>query len=1731
MGERFSAPGEVREHWLGGGDTYRVSETKAEADQRRAAARSRADRSYDEELVGEALVVARIQRTTLPTPDQYRWGVFHAGTALPVLMMESAQGADQARALAEAIDAWRDPESAEPFDWGSDGLSDRLRSPYGRGMLDQARGREPGERWAEPPPAETKTYESDDGQAYSYGKVDRELRVFAPGGLLIARAASRFDVNTKKDAWIGETRDGRRLAGKWESHFVEHAVQQHLIAQREPADRDELWIHYTADRAMVHGSDRYDTDLKKVMRSAGFTWSGNAQAYVTAGTTRPVARAQSVDRLARALYEEGRAVEIRADEDRLRGILTPAAPGPAIAAPAAGPAPAVSPAPAPVPVLAPQDLTDDLLAAELTRLTRERDAATYGGMRRRRLDEQLAPLTEEHRRRVVVSYRDRADPAGMGEEEVSTERDQLAQILRIPSYGHDPVREAQQERADLLEAEHGRRLAAEYEARTPVLQMTDEVLRAEGEILAKGRYGTHPGAAREAFDVRREAVGVEIADRHLRTWEPAQVPVGELDDIELTEAIETLGAERLYDTAFAGHYASKQRIEQAHYARLHVLRGEQKKRDAVAFQALVKADGRVQTKPRAYNAAPDDPNVNIYIDGRWYASLTEGYPSWKASIALGRGLVENTAWRTEALTWVIEQYEASPETRDTRTWGPVVDVELPPSLVEHLITRNSEYTGTDEAEKYLLDRMVNSSRTQSWDESGRKVMVHALDLPVRTLPVLERMGRRLVAELDEELDSDDRKTKERAKRSRPNVLRGLDDIRETMQARGLEPLTDAGASAPQDGETDGERVRADGPASLDDVPAPGTGPDAGPGGVLRGAGGGGAGADRGADAGADGRSDAGDGSRAAGGEAEGRAADGEGAGSSGDRAGGAGGGEPGRGAAPVATRFRPSSQEDLAPAGERAKAHANLAAIRTLKRLEVEERPPATLEEQQILARWSGWGSVPDVFAARPQQDDPVFGPGGEREGGYAAAAARWEALADVRDPLRELLDDAEWRAAAASTLSAHYTPPEVTAALWQALADLGFDGGEVLEPGSGAGVTFGTAPDSARLTGVEIDPTSAAISRLLAPGVTVLNESFADTIAPDGAFDAVVGNVPFARLTLFDPKHNKARHRIHNHFLVKSLALTRPGGVVALITSRHTMDAERDAARRELFESADLLGAVRLPNKAFARSAGTDVVTDILILRRRAEDETPGDAGWVTSTRRDLDGHTLPVSDYFTAHPEHVLGTLTSRMGAHGPEVAVDGDPDVAVAVALNTALRQITDKAVLDRRWYQPHPDGPHRPWLRLRPAAEVTDFTGRLSVDADGKLWQANSNGDPIAIELPEAEHAQLSALIELKDLVRGLNDLDRRGTDTGLADAQRRTTKAAYQRYVDEYGALTRPRQQQNATVKTDDGEEHKRLTGYGYFLNDPSAYEVLALEWWEGDTGTVHVSQLLERAPATRRSVLGQHTDDPQQALTAVVAERGHVDLDHIAWMLRAEPAEARRRLARSVFTDPLTGDLVHSPDYLSGDVRTKLAIARQAARRDRAYETNVAELERVQPRELLPGQFAVRLGAAWIPDDMVQDFFRGYLGDAHLTIQHSGGGNWHILKGRNLAEEDELRHSAGGLSALAMVAKVLGGGAMTGRPADDEEAARAVRVKADEFRDAFEAWVLDDSLRAARIAEVYNARMNARAVRDFTGSAPPLPDSIPTSRRTTTSWRPPPAWRTSAAWSLRTRSARARPRP
>lgn len=291
-----------------------------------------------------------------------------------------------------------------------------------------------------------------------------------------------------------------------------------------------------------------------------------------------------------------------------------------------------------------------------------------------------------------------------------------------------------------------------------------------------------------------------------------------------------------------------------------------------------------------------------------------------------------------------------------------------------------------------------------------------------------------------------------------------------------------------------------------------------------------------------------------------------------------------------APRFRPSSQADLAQSGERRRIRNNIAVIRLLRLLEDEQRP-ATTEEQQVLARWSGWGAVPKVFDTRKSD--------------FAAERAE----------LLELFSPEEYEAAKTNTLNAHYTDFSLVQGVWEGMRGLGFEGGNVLEPGCGSGNFIGAAPTDTstptHMVGVEVDPTTAAIARHLYPDAQVLGESFAATVAPDGAFDAAIGNVPFGDYWLYDPRYNPSQESIHNHFISKSLDMTKPGGIIAVITSRWTMDSEDPTVRQKLAAKADLVGAIRLPRNAHAAAAGTRVVTDVLFLRRREADREPAPMEW----------------------------------------------------------------------------------------------------------------------------------------------------------------------------------------------------------------------------------------------------------------------------------------------------------------------------------------------------------------------------------------------------------------------------------------------------------------------------------------------------------------------------------------
>ena len=324
---------------------------------------------------------------------------------------------------------------------------------------------------------------------------------------------------------------------------------------------------------------------------------------------------------------------------------------------------------------------------------------------------------------------------------------------------------------------------------------------------------------------------------------------------------------------------------------------------------------------------------------------------------------------------------------------------------------------------------------------------------------------------------------------------------------------------------------------------------------------------------------------------------------------------------------------------------------------------------------------------------------------------------------------------------------------MWAALQRLGFDGGRVLEPGAGAGTFIGMAPHDAEMVGVELDPTSAAIAQALYPDATIRAESFADTRLPAGDVDAVIGNVPFGDVRLYDPRHNAHGHSMHNHFILKSLALTRPGGVAAVLTSRYTMDAQNPAARREINELADLVGAVRLPSGAHRRTAGTEVVTDLLLLRRREPDVAPASTAWELTRPLELDDDAqLRVNSYFDEHPGHVLGSYAVGQGQHGaPALHVVPAPG-ATADRLAAVLREITAWAVRDGQTFTPRPetlDTPAR--AALQPATGLWD--GHLTAHPDGRFSRV-LDGHHTALDVPASQRVELRALLGLRDSAKAL-----------------------------------------------------------------------------------------------------------------------------------------------------------------------------------------------------------------------------------------------------------------------------------------------------------------------------------------------------------------------------------------
>ncbi|MBN9753891.1 DNA methylase [Pseudonocardia sp. Ae406_Ps2] len=719
------------------------------------------------------------------------------------------------------------------------------------------------------------------------------------------------------------------------------------------------------------------------------------------------------------------------------------------------------------------------------------------------------------------------------------------------------------------------------------------------------------------------------------------------------------------------------------------------------------------------------------------------------------------------------------------------------------------------------------------------------------------------------------------------------------------------------------------------------------------------------------------------------------------------------------------------------------------------------------------------------------------------------EEFAWARRELRDLLSETEFSAARRSTLNAHYTDLTIAKAMWQAAEDLGFAGGAVLEPGCGAGTFLALAPENARMVGVEVEPTTAAIAQALQPHATIRSESFVQTRAPEGTFDLVIGNVPFAKVAPADPVHNAGAHSIHNYFLLKSVHLTHPGGLVLALTSRYTLDSENPSARLAIGEHADLVGAVRLPSKAHQRAAGTAVVTDLLVLRRREPGAAPADDRWLdTSPMRIGDQGEIAVNRYFQQNPEMVLGTPQLGHGAYRhDELQVVGD---LTDTTLAAALGQIVQQASMSGLGYTHagHP-GTTDPVITLANGAEAQQ-EGLLQTTPDGTFTRIQ-DGAVVEYPVPRTQQTELRALIGLRDTTQALLDAEAAtADDTAEIAGLREELGQRYAAYVETFGPLRRFTWRRTGRQHAETGEDilAKQHPPQGGFRADPYSPVVRALEDYDESTGQASRAAIFtERVVAPRRPRTSAET--PAEALAICLDTYGAVNTNHIAALLQTDPAEVRDRLGDLVFEQPPRADatgtatepgrLVVAAEYLSGNVRAKLAAAETAAAADAHFQRNVDALRPIIPSDLGPAEIHARLGAPWISAEHVQQFLRETLEDPRLRVEHAGGNIWKVQgTGTSVAATSTwgtTRRAAPDLAEAALEQRSV-------RVYDEDDEGRrwlnttetlAAQEKMTALDARFSEWVWEDPQRAEHLARVYNERFNAIVLRSYDGNELTLP--------------------------------------
>ena len=773
--------------------------------------------------------------------------------------------------------------------------------------------------------------------------------------------------------------------------------------------------------------------------------------------------------------------------------------------------------------------------------------------------------------------------------------------------------------------------------------------------------------------------------------------------------------------------------------------------------------------------------------------------------------------------------------------------------------------------------------------------------------------------------------------------------------------------------------------------------------------------------------------------------------------------------------------DEIGKGGKKTKYRNNVAAILLLKDLERMNRQ-ATQEEQAILAKYVGWGGIPEAF----KRTD------GSATSGWAREVAE----------LDDILQPEEYQAAASSTKNAHYTSPEIVSGMWQAMQRLGFTGGRVLEPSVGVGNFFGLMPADVRsasaLHGVELDRITSGIATQLYPEAKIARMGYQDYVIPNGYFDIAIGNPPFGADKLYDGRRKDlSGFSIHNYFFARTVDALRPGGVMAMVVTNRFMDGASDKARQYIADRADLLGAIRLPNDAFAKNAGTQVTTDIIFLRKRLPDETPSamNSSWLeTVDFTDKNGKVVPLNKYFVTHPENMLG----EFGAFG-SMYREGDSALIAREGQNTS--QLLGEAI------QRLPENVIKPVETVKPESRASVVAenarvGSVFLDGDNVMMRDSDElgeARATAVSFPnEKAKARVVGMIGVRDELAALRklQLDPKADDAAIESARKRLNRA-YDAFVKEHGYLNQ--------------DANKRL-----LRDDPTWPQLAALEddFDKGLSATVakKTGEEARQPSAKKAAIFSRRTQSPytaptsaataKDALVTSLAEKGRVDMELMANLYGKEERQIIRELDDLIYSDPEKG-WVTREEYLSGNVKTKLARARERAKTDAAFNRNVEALEAVQPKDIEAVDINVKPGATWLPADTMGAF-------ADMIAETSGAkafynpvsAKWSFpglassaaaqtRYGTDRADVRTILEAAASQKAIQIFDNHRDGTRTL-----NETETQLANDKVNAVKEAFGRWIWSDDARRQSLARIYNDQFNTDVPREYDGSHLTFPGKI-----------------------------------